>query len=163
MHLVLGYFDLDAASSRPLLRIIPRQGAIIKFLEAWDTRATYEEQVEAAVTEIMARGITDETMELELDLYSNSAGYERVAISEVELVNPDKYMIVSLSCLGRRLSTSPPSTSLGELYSDLFYFLKLSTSSPSLSVADAPNYLAANCDNHLYGPQEIALGPLLTI
>ncbi|KAF8601414.1 hypothetical protein BDV93DRAFT_558494 [Ceratobasidium sp. AG-I] len=68
MHLVLGYFDLDAASSRPLLRTIPRQGAIVKFLEAWDTRATYEEQVEAAVTEIMARGVTDETMVREMVL-----------------------------------------------------------------------------------------------
>ncbi|KAF8598477.1 hypothetical protein BDV93DRAFT_337483 [Ceratobasidium sp. AG-I] len=62
LSLALEYFGLDAASSRPLLRAIPRQGPIVKFLEAWGTRATYEEQVEAAVAEIMARGVTDEAM-----------------------------------------------------------------------------------------------------
>ncbi|KAF8598482.1 hypothetical protein BDV93DRAFT_609830 [Ceratobasidium sp. AG-I] len=69
MKLLIGYFGLSPASSRPPLRAIPRQGAIVKFLEAWNTRATYEEQVEALVAEIMARGVTDEAMLLKLENY----------------------------------------------------------------------------------------------
>lgn len=60
MKLLVGYFGLTPESAFPLLRAIPREGAIVKFLEAWDVRASYEEQLEAGVAQYMARGATDE-------------------------------------------------------------------------------------------------------
>lgn len=60
LDLLVGYFGLDCASAHPPLRAIPRHGAIMKFLEAWDIRPTYEEQIEATVARMMASGATNE-------------------------------------------------------------------------------------------------------
>ncbi|KAF8598480.1 hypothetical protein BDV93DRAFT_337509 [Ceratobasidium sp. AG-I] len=60
MVLLLGYFGLDAMEGFPALRTIPREGAIMKFIETWDIRPTREEQVEAMVAKRMAKGHCNE-------------------------------------------------------------------------------------------------------
>ncbi|KAF8598479.1 hypothetical protein BDV93DRAFT_609827 [Ceratobasidium sp. AG-I] len=60
MELLLEYFGLDVEESFPAFRAIPREGAIMKFIETWDIRPTYEEQIEATVAMMMARGNSNE-------------------------------------------------------------------------------------------------------
>jgi serine/threonine protein kinase len=43
----------------PLLRALPRQGPILKFLEVGGIKATYEEQFQEAIKRVMSRGGTE--------------------------------------------------------------------------------------------------------
>jgi serine/threonine protein kinase len=49
VRLLADYFGLSQEAARPILRTIPRQGAIVKFLEAWAVHPTYEEQLKATI------------------------------------------------------------------------------------------------------------------
>lgn len=60
LDLLVEYLGLDFASARPPLRAIPRQGAIMRLLEAWDIHPTYEEQIEATIARMMAGEATNE-------------------------------------------------------------------------------------------------------
>ncbi|KAF8598478.1 hypothetical protein BDV93DRAFT_547393 [Ceratobasidium sp. AG-I] len=62
MVLLLKYFGLRVEESYPEFRAIPREGVIMKFIETWDIRPTYEEQIEAMVAMMMAQGNLNEVV-----------------------------------------------------------------------------------------------------
>lgn len=53
LRLILEYFGFSRREAIPLLRAMPRQGAILKFLEVLDIQPTLEAQIEFAVARVM--------------------------------------------------------------------------------------------------------------
>jgi serine/threonine protein kinase len=55
LRLLVEYFGISREAARPLLRAIPRRGAIMKFIEVWQIHPTYEEQLQSAIAGLMRR------------------------------------------------------------------------------------------------------------
>ncbi|KAF8604884.1 hypothetical protein BDV93DRAFT_605772 [Ceratobasidium sp. AG-I] len=59
-RILLSCLSVSPKEIRPLLRALPRQGPIIKFLDVAGIRATYEEQLEEVVRSIMSFGNSEQ-------------------------------------------------------------------------------------------------------
>jgi len=54
LGLLVSCFRLTRAQARPLLRAIPREGAIMKFVDAWGVQPTYDAELNHMVASLMA-------------------------------------------------------------------------------------------------------------